>query len=182
VHGAAPRTLLEVGSGFGFTRAAAEQRAIATAGVDLNPHAAAAARRLYGFDTLVGDAAAARGTFDLVLYQFVLEHLPDPAAELRRAAALVAAGGALALVVPSMDAVEIDLFGPAYRSFRDDHLHLFSRRSIERFLDGAGLRVAAARTACSIGLLRGFFAADELAALDAAGRGPDLTVLARRPS
>jgi SAM-dependent methyltransferase len=179
------RTLLEVGSGFGFTRRAAERRGWTTAGLDINPAAAAAARELYGFETWCGtlaEALSARivrpGAFGLVLYQFVLEHLVDPVAELRRVAAALASGGALALVVPSADAIELDIFGASYRSLRHDHLHLFSRRSLTRVVRSAGLEPIAMATVCNLHLLSGFLAPADLAAVYDAGRGPDLRVLA----
>ncbi len=186
-----PRSLLEVGSGFGFTLSAARSMGLVTCGIDVNPYAAAAAERLYGFDTFVGTLGEARAraelrlsseSWDVVLYQFVLEHLADPAQELREVAALVAPGASLCVVVPSMSAVEVEVFGASYRSFRSDHLHLFSRRSIERYLASAGFALVAAKTTCSLHLFRGFLTAQEMEALYAEECGPDWYVLARRLS
>lgn len=185
---AVPATsLLEVGSGFGFTRAAAELMGLATFGVDLNPAAADAARELYAMDTFVGalsdalTAGAVRlGEWDITLYNFVLEHVSDPDRELRDAAATLRPGGALVLVIPSMDAREVDVFGGSYRSFRSDHLHMFSRRSITHYLARAGLRVDSITTTCSAHLFRGFLDDAELRELYERGEGPDMTVIARR--
>jgi SAM-dependent methyltransferase len=177
--------LLEVGSGFGYTRAAAQRRGLHTDGVDVNPHAAAEARRRYGLATFTGTLAERLASpppvdADAVLYQFVLEHVPDVAAELACARAALRPGGWLLLVVPSMEAAEIDVFGASYRSFRADHLHLFSRASVGRLLARAGFEARVAETACSVHVLRGVLGEPELAALYAAGRGPDLLVIARR--
>lgn len=187
--GLRPTNLLEVGSGFGFSRRAAERRGIRSAGVDVNPEAARAARELYGFDTQVStlrDAltrgALPRHAFDLVLYWFVLEHIADPLDELQQAAAALSPGGHLVLVVPSMSALELDVFRGRYRSLRGDHLHLFSPASLERFLGAAGLTLVELRSHCNLHLLRGFLDADELSAIYARGRGPDLTVVAKGPS
>lgn len=181
------RSLLEVGSGFGFTRAAAHALGLHSLGVDLNPFAAAAAHTLYGMETIVGtlgDALTAgsvrAGEWDLVLYNFVLEHVADPDAELRHARTALRPGGALVLVVPSMDAREIEVFGGSYRSFRSDHLHMFSRRSLTRYLTRAGFEVDSMQTTCNAHLLRGFLTDAELEALYAQGEGPDLTAVARR--
>jgi len=188
VTGARKRLLLEVGCGFGYTRRAAETRGLRTTGVDVNPYAAEQARDLYGMDTFVGSLSAAllsgvvpAAGHDLVLYQFVLEHLSDPCAELCLATRALAPGGALVLVVPSADAAEIDVFGAAYRSVRGDHLHLFSRRSIEAALARVGLAICGLKTECSIHLLRGFLSIEELERdVYAAGRGPDMLVVAQR--
>jgi SAM-dependent methyltransferase len=179
--------MLEVGSGFGYTRAAAESRGMQTFGVDLNPFAAATARDLYGMDTFVGtlgDALAsgsvAAGAWDLLLYNFVLEHIGDVDAELTHAASALRPGGALLLVVPSMDAAEVQVFGGSYRSFRGDHLHIFSRRSIELLLVRRGFAIRTLTTTCSAHLLRGFLTDDELHELYASGLGPDMTIIATR--
>jgi SAM-dependent methyltransferase len=185
--GTSPRRLLEVGSAFGFARRSAERLGVETMGVDINPAARDAARRLYGQETFVGTLdhalraqAVSPGTMDLVLYQFVLEHLADPAEELRQARRALGAQGHLLLCVPSMDAAEITVFGASYRSFRSDHLHLFSKRSLSALLERAGFALVAEMTECNLHLLREFFSVAELESLYARGEGPDRIVLARR--
>ncbi len=181
------RSVLEVGSGYGFNRAAAERRGWHTMGVDLNPAAASAADELYGMQTFTGTLSQAlttgaieSGCWDLVLYQFVLEHVADPIAELHYAAQATAPGGQVALLIPSMQAVERVVFGASYRSFRPDHLHLFSWRSLDLCLSQAGLRRVASRSECSVHLLAGFLTSEELHELYESGDGPDLVVLAAR--
>lgn len=178
--------VLEVGSGYGFTRAAAASLGSPATGIDPNPAAAAAATRLHGLGTIVGTLASALesgavrpGIWDTVLYDFVLEHVADPAGELALAAELLAPEGVLALVVPSMAAAETAVFGGAYRSFRSDHRHIFSPDSLARLLARAGLAVSALRSGCTVHLLRGVLTDTELRHLYDAGGGPDLTVLAR---
>jgi len=180
-HGAAPRTLLEVGSGFGFTRAAAESLGLSTAGVDLNPEAARVAHELYGMKTTTGTSSHLEGAFDLVLHQFVLEHVPSVQAEVSNAHRLTAAGGLACFIIPSMEAVERTAFHSRYRSFRADHLHLFSRRSITSVLEGAGFTEVQVDSECNLHLLAGFLTRAECAALYGRGAGPDLVATARRP-
>ncbi len=182
-HGGAPRTMLEVGSGFGFTRAAAQGLGLDTTGVDVNPAAREGAHSLYGFETTVGLASSLNPTlhFDLVLYQFVLEHIADVRAELTTARRLSRGGGLACFVVPSMDATERRVFGSLYRSYRADHLHLFSRASVTRLLLEAGFDDVQLRSVCNLHLLRPFLSNAELDALSARGDGPDLIVTARSP-
>jgi SAM-dependent methyltransferase len=183
----APRCLLEVGSGFGYTLAAAAARGWRHQGVDVNPEAARAAQAIYGFETVVGtleqalsDGRIAEAVWDVVLYQFVLEHLVDPRAELSTAVRALAPGGTLLLVVPSMSSFELSVFGASYRSLRADHLQLFSADSIAKLLASAGLDLVSVRSHCNLHLVRGFLEPSQLEELYRAGRGPDLTVLARR--
>lgn len=187
--GRAPRSLLEVGSGYGFTLAAAKERGLPVQGVELNAHAAKRAAELFSVATHAGTLAQAQasgavapGAWDVVLYQFVLEHLAAPEEELARAATALAPRGAVVLMLPSADAAEAEVFGARYRSLRADHLHLFSRASVDAVLRRAGLRAVACESTCSLHLLRGFLSTAELEALYAAGRGPDWWVLATRSS
>ncbi len=181
-------SLLEVGSGFGFTRRAASERGWITQGVDVSPAAARWANRLYGLDTVtsrLGDALD-RGlvephAWDLVLYQFVLEHIEDPVVELRRAVQAARPGGLVAFVVPSASAFEIEVFGACYRSVRRDHLHLFSVASARACAAAAGLTEVAHESTCSVHLLRGFLEPGELDELYRNDQGPDLTFLGRSP-
>jgi hypothetical protein len=180
-----PRTLLEVGSGFGFTRRAAEALGCSTLGVDVNPAAAIGAQALYAYRTITSTLPAAvaagdvnGGNWDMLLYQFVLEHIADVRSELRAAADCLSAEGVLALLIPSFGAAELDVFGASYRSLRADHLHLFSWRSLDLLLDSVGLRRIAWKTDCSVHLLRAFLTTDEVREIYRAGRGPDMVVLA----
>jgi SAM-dependent methyltransferase len=186
IRASAP-SLLEVGSGFGFTRRAAAVRGWRTQGVDISAAAARGARRTYGFDTVtstLGEAldrgAVPSRAWDLVLYQFVLEHVAEPEIELRHAARALAPGGLLVLVVPNMTTFEVGVFGASYRSLRPDHLHLFSLGSARHYLNAAGFSVAAHETSCSLHLLKGFLPGDEIARMYALGLGPDLTIFAER--
>ena len=183
-------SLLEVGSGFGFTREAARRAGLVTGGVDLNPAACAQAARRFGLTTFAGDLAAALGAapssgvapgaWDAVLYQFVLEHVPSVDDELVAARRALAPGGWLALLVPSMEAAERAVFGASYRSLRADHLCLFSRASLRAFLGRAGFEIVQLESGCNLHLLRPFLAAPALQRLYADGRGPDLWCIARR--
>ena len=170
----------------GFTRKVAQDRGFFTKGVDLNPYAAERALAFYGMDTFTGTLTEARqsGTvrqdYDLVLYQFVLEHLTNPAAELREIACILAPGCRLVLTIPSMDALELKVFGGSYRSFRSDHWHIFSRQSIDLLLRDAGFTVVHMKTECSAHLLAGFYSRAELQAIYDSGRGPDMFVIAER--
>lgn len=182
-----PLRVLEVGSGFGYTRQAARELGCESFGVDLNPHAAERAQELYGFETAVGDLATAVSTHqinpnscDFVLYQFVLEHVADPIAELRTAWSILIGGGYLGLLVPSMEAAERGVFGASYRSLRADHLHLFSRESLDRCLRASNFEWAFAETRCSVDLLLGFLGRRDLNRLYERGAGPDWIVLAKK--
>jgi SAM-dependent methyltransferase len=185
------RTLLEVGSGFGYTRAVAERSGLRTTGVDRNPHACDEAARRYGLATHTGTLASALadegsgirpGAADAVLYHFVLEHVADVAGELRVARRALGNDGRLVLVIPSMQAAELAVFSASYRSFRADHLHLFTRASLAAFLEVAGFELDVCESGCNLHLLHPCLSPAELDSLYASGLGPDLFVVARSHS
>ncbi|MHB8873461.1 MAG: class I SAM-dependent methyltransferase [Myxococcaceae bacterium] len=175
--------LLDVGCGYGYTLAAAKALGYAITGLDTNPHAADRAARELGAPVHAmglprATLTATVRTFDVIVYQFVLEHVADPWAELQAVRRALAAGGRLLMLVPSGDAAELNAFHGAYRSLRADHLHLFSRASLEQGLARADLRLVEATTECNLHLLRGFASVDELSKLYADGLGPDWVVTA----
>jgi SAM-dependent methyltransferase len=184
-----PGRFLEVGSGYGYTRKAAAGLGWQTDGADLNPFARQAAQGLYGFETFTGDlnrALEARAlqpaSYDLVLYQFVLEHVPDPVAELRTASRMLSPRGQLFLLLPGMDTWELQIFGASYRSLRADHLHIFSWRSLDLALQQAMLRRRHSTSECGVHLLSGFLNQQELDEMYEQGAGPDMLVLAGKES
>lgn len=184
-------TFLEVGSGYGFTRVAAARAGWITGGVDLNAEACQEGERRYGLATFrgtLGEALAdsrsgiGAAAWDVVLYQFVLEHVLDPGQELQHAHRALRPGGCLTLFLPSMEALEIEVFGPSYRSFRADHLHLPTRASLRALLRRAGFEVQVMESSCNIHLFRELLSPAALALIYTSGRGPDLFVVARRQS
>lgn len=79
---------------------------------------------------------------DVVLSFHVLEHVSDPVEMLRESYAKLAPGGLVYLEVPNIDDALLSLYEiEAYRKFYffKDHLHYFSRRTLEDAFRLAGL-------------------------------------------
>jgi hypothetical protein len=72
------------------------------------------------------------------------------------------------------------VFGAAYRSFRGDHLHLFTRASLGAMLAEAGFVLHLCESGCNIHLFGEVLSPPALARLYESGRGPDLLAVARR--
>lgn len=82
------------------------------------------------------------GSFDLITMWHVLEHLHNPAEDLRRVRRLLAGGGTLLIEVPNSDSVTAKLFRADW--FQWDlprHLSHFTPISLRRMLEEAGFRV-----------------------------------------
>jgi SAM-dependent methyltransferase len=82
---------------------------------------------------------AADDRYDLVYGVHVVEHLRDPAAGLRRAAALLRPGGRICLITPTTDSLGAQWFGAAWWLLEDPtHVRFFTPASARRALTDAG--------------------------------------------
>lgn len=141
--GARKPTVLDVGSGLcvflhGMKAAGWEGTAL-----DPDPRAAAHARDVVGVHAVCADffQAEGLGEFDLVTFNKVLEHVPDPAAMLARAAGLVGAGGFVYVEVPDGEAALAE--GPGREEFFIEHHHVFSAASLAVLARRAGFLLQA---------------------------------------
>ena len=89
--------LLDVGSGYGFFRAAAAEQGWQHEGEDVSAYAAKAGEEIFGFPTFVGTleqfAAQTDQTYDVVTLFDTIEHIEHPEAFMRMVAGLLAPGG-----------------------------------------------------------------------------------------
>ena len=146
-HVSPPGRLLDVGCAAGFLLEVAQERGWDVRGVELNPECESALapslRGRVAFATL--DRAKLDGQFDLITMFDVLEHSPDPRAELAAAAHWLAPDGWLAVQVPCIDSVGARLFGRRWYHYAPPaHLAYFSRATLGRLAAALGLEVATA--------------------------------------
>ena len=135
---------LEIGSGTGWMLRSLRERGWRAVGSERSAEAAAAARTMAGVPMFVGDLEAVRPApvLDLVIMFHVLEHLADPLAALRAAAARVRPGGTLVLGLPNNASWQARVAGPYWMHLDvPRHLCHFSPDAIDRALTLAGFRV-----------------------------------------
>jgi SAM-dependent methyltransferase len=135
--------LLDVGCGScEFLRFAASA-GVDVVGTEVGEEAAAPARAL-GLDVRAAtlDELARQGeSFDVLRFSHVLEHLRDPAEELRMAHRLLGPGGYLLVAVPQIPSAMTVLLGRRAWYHLPFHLHHFSRRGMRSLLVRTGFRV-----------------------------------------
>jgi len=135
--------VLEVGSGFGDLLVYLRARGCEVLGTDLSPAAAARARD-YGIDVRVGalrTLGLPAASFDAIVMNHSLEHLPDPHEELAEVARLLAPDGRLHLAVPNGAAVRLHLERTGWVHLSPPlHYWFFDADSLTRLLDAHGLR------------------------------------------
>jgi methionine biosynthesis protein MetW len=151
-------SVLDVGCGPGQLGAELKRRGVArVVGIELNPDAArVAAERLdqvLTLDVEFDELPFADGEFDCIVYGDVIEHLVDPWAMLRAHRRLAADGATVIVSTPNIGywRVVVDLLRGRweYRSYGTmdaTHLRFFTRRSLVRLCEQAGLHVVRVHT------------------------------------
>lgn len=130
--------VLDLACGVGYgTRilADAHPECVEVVGVDLASSAVAYARSQYGGNRIhfeQEDAFSFRDSrgFDTIVSLETIEHLPDPAAIVRRFAELLRPGGRIIASVPVTPSVDVN----------PHHLHDFTERSFLRLFESQGFR------------------------------------------
>lgn len=152
-------TVLDVGCATGEFLALARERGWSILGVD--PSSARVDAEVRGVPmvgTTIHDADVPAGTLDLVTFWDVLEHVPDPIADLGRARSLLRPGGLIALTVPDGSSLLSKVTRGAWFGYRTagEHLQFFTRSSLRLALEASGFRVVEQQPVawtCSVGFL-----------------------------
>jgi 2-polyprenyl-3-methyl-5-hydroxy-6-metoxy-1,4-benzoquinol methylase len=140
---AAPGRLLDVGCHLGVFVEVSRDRGWDATGVDPSRWAVETARAR-GLSVFRGTAASPLfepASYDVVTLWDVIEHLPDPAQELRQMRRLLRPGGLLALSTMDVDAPIARLMGRHWPWYMQMHLYYFSQRTLRDIVERAGFRV-----------------------------------------
>ncbi len=148
-----PGRLLEIGCGSGERLAHFAAKGWTVQGQDVDAKAVAHARASTGLPVHLGpieSLPASAGPFDAVVMNHVIEHVPDPVALLRKAGALMAAGGVLVAVTPNIESLGHRWFHADWRGLEPPrHLHLFYSRTLAGVARRAGLNDARVTTSAA---------------------------------
>lgn len=171
---------LDVGCATGQFLLCAIGRAGSVQGVELS-RAAAGRATDRGLDVAVGDfleAPVPANRFDVVSMWDYIEHVPDPLANLRRAAEALRPGGYLALSTGNVDSLLAVITGRYWHlMIPPRHLYFFSPATIGRLLSAAGFELVEIGTPGKRVPLD--FLAWKLTWLAAPGLAPRVVALAR---
>jgi SAM-dependent methyltransferase len=136
--------LLDYGAWVGFLGSEAAARGWEAAGVEPSRWAGDRARSR-GVE-IVEPQDLEEGAFSAIALGDVIEHLPDPGAELDRFARLLAPGGVIWIATPDAGSRVARALGPRWWSVIPTHVHLFTRASLRALLERHGFELLAMRT------------------------------------
>lgn len=150
-----PRTLLDIGCGYGNVLLAARDQGWRVEGLDVSQWSADHVRRTSGIDVTVGDVLAVDfkpGAFATIHLSHSLEHMPDPRAVLMRIREWLAPEGVVVIEVPNqLDDLYAAVRWSLMRRYvpppvANSHEFFFTPRSLTLLLEAAGYRVTTLRT------------------------------------
>ena len=135
-----PARVLDVGCAHGGYVALLNWAGFQAEGTEMSPEVAAFAKEAFGVKVHVGPVEAlplAPGSFDAIVLNDVIEHLPDPVATLRHCASLLTQEGFFVIQTPEykehLSYADLQVSGDLFLKHMDhnneEHLYLFSRRS-----------------------------------------------------
>ncbi len=147
-NGRKPR-VLEIGPGIGLLLASFRRFGCTVVGVETSEANVRFARERMGLEIFHGrveDAPLEANSFDLIIMDNLLEHLPDPVATLSSVTELLVSGGRVFIDTPNFEALERFLAGKTWGMYEEDHLCLFTPSALERLFKLSDLKVLAVCT------------------------------------
>jgi SAM-dependent methyltransferase len=140
---ASSRSLLDVGAYIGVFVEIAQAGGWQPMGIEPSRWAVTVAqsRNLPVIEGTLGSRELSDKRFDALTMWDVIEHVDDPAAELRRAYELLRPGGIIAVHTMDIDSLAARLLGQRWPWLMSMHIHYFSRKTLERMLQDNGYEV-----------------------------------------
>jgi len=176
--------VLDIGCATGALLAYLRERGWRAAGVEISPSAkyAQKERALDVREKPLEDCGFESGSFDVVLASHLIEHLNDPRSFLKETCRVLKDGAYFFITTPNISGFQARLFRGKWRSAIFDHLYLYSKRTLSKFLTSEGFSVEGIKTwgglAAGIAPLRLKKIADFLA--KKAGFGDVMIIRARK--
>lgn len=145
-HFARPGRVLDVGCAAGYFLSVAQQRGWDVQGYEPSDAIRPEAERRLGAGRVRGGEFASagfeKGSFDLVTYWDVIEHIPDGVAALAAARELLKPGGKLLIETQNVDSRAAKVLGKRWQHYKHaEHIYHFNARTIADLLGRAGFEI-----------------------------------------
>lgn len=173
-------TVLDVGAGLGYFRKAFDELGFKHFGVDVSSYINAQCKQMFGFDTWECDFAkldeVSQGRkFDIIAMWELIEHVEDAAEAIKIVQQYLKPGGIIVARTPNLDALEYDVLGDYYYSFKFEHVKYFSPLSYDHLMNSCGLKKVYLETSSHI--FKGLLSADYLYKVGQSLRGADILAI-----
>jgi len=139
-----PGKLLDVGAAAGYFVKAASAAGWKAEGVEPGRWISKYARKKLGVKIRPGTIHGYRfrpNSFDVVTYWDVLEHVPDPSADLAKASKVLKKGGLLFVNYPDFSSIPSKIFGRKWWFILSIHLFYFTPVTITKILEKHGFKI-----------------------------------------
>lgn len=141
-----PGRVLDVGSAAGFFLKTMAEIGWECHGIELSEQMAAKSREQFDLDGVRAgsllDLEVEKGSFDVVTFWDVIEHLEDPIPHLQRACELLKPDGFLIIETQNVESRFARLMGRRWQHYKmAEHLYHFGPRTVATLLDRAGLSI-----------------------------------------
>lgn len=138
--------ILDVGCSGGFFLSALGS-GFEKSGIEIDAEAAKFARENFGLDVraaTLGDDPFDPGTFDLVIFRGVIEHIYDPGAALARAAELLRPGGRIFITAtPNLNSFCAEVYREKWNLWNPiQHINIFTVETLHRLLGAESFEIA----------------------------------------
>jgi len=135
--------LLDIGCAYGFFLLFAKERGFDPYGLEISSETSRYARE-HGLNiqgSTLSEAELADDFFDVIIMNNVLEHTPDPSAELKRVRSILRVGGIVYIAVPNYDSLvaKVDGYNWKMKSW-PNHLYYFTGKTLSYLLQRTGFR------------------------------------------
>jgi len=159
--------LMDCGAATGFLLEVARERGYEPYAVEFGDLGAKELARKFGADRVFqGEiegarfADAADGDFQVITMCDYIEHVRDPAKVLKRASAMLAPGGCLAITTPDAGSLSHAALRSGWTHYKLEHLHYFDRKNLASLLGRCGfsdVKFHPLAKSLSIGYIRQMF-------------------------
>ncbi len=137
--------LLDVGCATGIFPHVASERGWEAYGVEYSDYAATQTRKKYNLEVTTGtihNTEYPDSFFECITMWDLIEHVPDPQKDLKKAFDLLKPGGVLAIMTPNVDSFIAKFWGKNWLLWnRTDHLFFFGPRTFNEMLKNNGFEI-----------------------------------------
>ncbi|MEI0557337.1 class I SAM-dependent methyltransferase [Brachyspira intermedia] len=138
------KNVLDIGCATGMMLNYLKTKGYNAQGIEICSSSAEYARKNYGItvhEKPLLDVGFESDYFSFIHFSHVIEHVPNPADTLKEIYRILAKGGYLAITTPNADGMFAKKYGGAWRAVMPQHLWLFSKTTLSKYMENIGFKI-----------------------------------------